>query len=258
MDPHVVPPVHPCTLGPQSGTSRRWWSRMRNKSKSDHRSMSVSWALGRWYFIGWICQRDIPKIFTFSLVIALPRRNSMQNLMAIRISFRLLVNGVPHGKNKATIKLVDVYVFDVSSVFEPCVRAWLHFQSASVRRTIQDTNCGFNLTSNIKNLRLGVKKSMRACNMHSSANTYCILCLARTKLRCQVALASQPSASRPTLVKEPCAQKLTALAWQTSGLKTQVSVVTAVYTGSGWSIRTLGPSDVLGQKKIPLQPYIRL
>jgi hypothetical protein len=80
----------------------------------------------------------------------------MQNLMAIRISFRLLANGVPHGKNKATIKLVDVYVFDVSSVFEQCVRAWLHFQSASVRRTIQDTNCGFNLTSNIKNLRLGV------------------------------------------------------------------------------------------------------
>ena len=159
MDPHVVPPVHPCTLGPQSGTSRRWWSRMRSKSKSDHRSMSVSWALGRWYFIGWICQRDIPKIFTFSLVIALPRRNSMQNLMAIRISFRLLVNGVPHGKNKATIKLVDVYVLDVFAVFEQCVRAWLHFQSASVRRTIQDTNCGFNLTSNIKNMRLGVKNS---------------------------------------------------------------------------------------------------
>ncbi|CAL1164886.1 unnamed protein product [Cladocopium goreaui] len=39
----------------------------------------------------------------------------------------------------------------------------------------------------------------------------------------EVALASQPSASRPMLVKEPCAQKLTALAWQTSGLKTQVS-----------------------------------
>ena len=90
------------------------------------------------------------------LVWSLPYLDAMQNLMAIRISFRLLVNGVPHGKNKATIKLVDVYVFDVSSVFEQCVRAWLHFQSASVRRTIQDTNCSFNLTSNIKNLRLGV------------------------------------------------------------------------------------------------------
>ena len=101
---------------------------------------------------------------------------------------------------------------------------------------------------------LGFKKSMRACNMHSSANTYCILRLARTKVRCQVALASQPSASRPMLVKEPCAQKLTALAWQTSGLKTQVSVVTAVYTGSRWSIRTWGPSDVLGQKKSHSNP----
>lgn len=68
--------IHPCTLGPQSGTSRRWWSRMRSNPKSDHRSMSVSWALGRWYFIGWICQQDIPKIFTFSLVIALPRCNA--------------------------------------------------------------------------------------------------------------------------------------------------------------------------------------
>lgn len=90
----------------------------------------------------------------------------MQNLMAIRISFRLLVNGVPHGKNKATIKLVDVYVLDVFAVFEQCVRAWLHFQSASVRRTIQDTNCGFNLTSNIKNMRLGVKK-VNACMQHA-------------------------------------------------------------------------------------------
>lgn len=166
------------------------------------------------------------------LIWSLRYLDAMQNLMAIRIYFRLLV-GVPHGKNKATIKLVDVYVFDVSSVFEQCVRAWFHFQSASVRRTIQDTNCGFNFDIKHQEPAIwGLKKSMRACTMHSSANTYCILRLPRTKLRCQVALASQPSASRPTLVKEPCAQKFTALAWQTSGLKTQVSVVTAVYTGS--------------------------
>eukprot|EP00435_Cladocopium_sp_Y103_P016539 s1191_g4.t1 len=49
----------------------------------------------------------------------------------------------------------------------------------------------------------------------------------------QVALASQPNASRPTLVKEPCAQKFTAPAWRASGLGAPVCDVTAVlYMGS--------------------------
>ena len=146
--------------------------------------------------------------------------DAMHNLMAFRTSVKLLVNRVPNEEIKPPKNgWCTSCVWTICSCLAFTFKVWTHHARHQLR---------FQLEIRHQELATWGLKSMRACNMHSSVNTCCILRLARTKSSCQVALASQPNASRPTLVKEPCAQKLATLAWQASGLSMQASDVTAV------------------------------
>ena len=146
-----------------------------------------------------------------------------------------------------------MYLFDLSSILEQCVHAWLRFQISKRQcgRTIRCTNCGFNLTSNIKNLRLGVK--MNASMQHA------LQCQSISNASCH-----WPAPNHDARSHWQVGQALRCQRWWRShvlrnsqhwhGMRVewpQASDVTAVYTGSGWSIRIIRTNWYFKPDKFP-------